>query len=92
MIDKRTGWMLFIVITLIIIRLGVSWQGSESSTPFFQLGGDSYELDTPEQRKVLMLKNHPILEQTSSSQALANANLMMGLDESGGISDIAYVP
>ena len=28
----------------------------------------------------------------SSSQALANANLMMGLDESSGISDIAYVP
>jgi len=28
----------------------------------------------------------------SSSQALANANLMMGLDESAGIPDIAYVP
>ena len=28
----------------------------------------------------------------SSSQALANANLMMGLDEATGISDIAYVP
>ena len=28
----------------------------------------------------------------SSSQALANANLMMGLDENTGIPDIAYVP
>lgn len=28
----------------------------------------------------------------SSSQALANANLMMGLDECDGIPDIAYVP
>jgi len=28
----------------------------------------------------------------SSSQALANANLMMGLDENAGIPDIAYVP
>ncbi len=28
----------------------------------------------------------------SSSQALANANLMMGLNESDGIPDIAYVP
>lgn len=28
----------------------------------------------------------------SSSQALANANLMMGFDESEGIPDIAYVP
>ncbi len=28
----------------------------------------------------------------SSSQALANANLMMGLDENTGISNIAYVP
>lgn len=28
----------------------------------------------------------------SSSQALANANLMMGLDEHDGIPDIAYVP
>lgn len=28
----------------------------------------------------------------SSSQALANANLMMGLDENMGIPDIAYVP
>lgn len=68
MIDKRTGWLLFIVIALIIIRVGVSWQGSESSTPFFQIGEESYELDSPEQRKVLMLKNHPTLEQTSSTQ------------------------
>ena len=28
----------------------------------------------------------------SSSQALANANLMMGLDENRGIPNIAYVP
>jgi hypothetical protein len=74
MSNKRVLWLSVIAGILLIARIVVSLEDIKSPGALFNIGSmENYQLDTPEARKLNILKSHPVLVMAMSSQSGSSA-------------------